>query len=118
MKIVSFLIFVKYKDNKYKIISCNIHLIIDLHIIHLFFFLLDEFTNANASVQLITRFSQHEISGSILFSQHSLIEDIIIISVTLNNFGEPSLWSWKIKEFPVDYSILTNRCTDQNLGNK
>lgn len=81
-------------------------------------FVLDEFINANASVQLITRFSQNEISGSILFSQHSLIEDIILISVSLNNFGEASEWSWQIKEFPVDYSMLTNRCTDQNLGNR
>jgi len=69
-------------------------------------------------VQLITRFSQNGIHGSVLFSQHSSIDDIIQISVSLNNFGNPSQWSWYIKEFPVDYTILNDRCTDQHLGNK
>lgn len=79
---------------------------------------LDEFTNVNTSLQLITRFSQNLIHGSILFSQHSSIDDIILISVSLNNFGDSSQWSWHIKEFPVDYTILTDRCTDKNLGNR
>lgn len=82
------------------------------------FFFSDEFTNVNTSLQLITRFSQNRIHGSILFSQHSSNDDIIQISVSLNNFGEPSQWSWQIKEFPVDYTILSDRCTDKNLGNK
>lgn len=69
-------------------------------------------------MQLITRFSQNQIYGTILFSQHSLIDDIILISVSLNNLGDLSLWSWQVKEFPVDYTMLTDRCTDQNLGNK
>lgn len=79
---------------------------------------LDEITNVNTSAQLITRFSQNLIHGSISFSQHSSIEDIILISVLLNNFGNPSQWSWQIKEFPVDYSILSDRCSDKNLGNR
>lgn len=79
---------------------------------------LDEFVNVNASVQLTTRFSQNGIHGSILFSQHTSIDDIIQISVSLNNFGDESQWSWQMKEFPVDYTILTGRCTDQNLGNE
>lgn len=88
-------------------------------IVYYFFILdLDEFINVNTSVQLITRFSQHLIHGSILFSQHSLIDDIILISVSLNNFGDSSQWSWQINELPVDYSILTDRCTDKVLGNK
>lgn len=72
----------------------------------------------NTSVQLITRYSQNGIHGSILFSQHSSIDDIIQISVSLNNFGDMSQWSWHIKEFPVDYTIVNDRCTDQHLGNK
>jgi len=72
----------------------------------------------NNSIQLVTRFSQNQIHGSIFFSQHSSIDDIILISVSLDNFGDSLKWSWEIKEFPVDYSILTDRCTEQNLGNK
>lgn len=88
------------------------------NIFKIIIFFLDDFTNANTSLQLITRFSQNRIHGSILFSQHSSNDDIIQISVSLNNFGESSQWSWQIKEFPVDYSVLADRCTDKNLGNK
>jgi len=81
-------------------------------------FFLDEFNNVNTSVQLISRFSQDLIHGSILFSQHSLIDDIIQISVSLKNFGNSLQWSWQIREFPVDYTILADRCSEKNLGNK
>ncbi|XP_026804205.1 uncharacterized protein LOC113547860 [Rhopalosiphum maidis] len=78
----------------------------------------DEFNNVNSSIQLISRFSQNLIHGSILFSQHSLIDDIILISVSLKNFGNSLQWSWQIKEFPVDYTNLVDRCSDKNLGNR
>ncbi|XP_050440615.1 uncharacterized protein LOC126845769 [Adelges cooleyi] len=78
----------------------------------------DEFVNANSTAQLVTQFSQHQIHGSILFSQHTSLEDIILLSVSLSNFGDSLEWSWQIREFPVDYSILEERCTDRNLGSK
>ncbi|XP_050528218.1 uncharacterized protein LOC126898318 [Daktulosphaira vitifoliae] len=76
------------------------------------------FTNLNHTAQLVARFSQHQIHGIVIFSQHSSIEDIILISISLSNLEESSNWSWEIRELPVDYTILYDRCSDTNLGNK
>ncbi|XP_066247756.1 uncharacterized protein Rsod [Euwallacea similis] len=69
------------------------------------------------STVLRSYISDQGLHGTITFTQD---HDQFIISTKLEPTLEypSSIWSWYITEFPVDYTLIENRCEQERIGNK
>lgn len=67
------------------------------------------------SLELKSYVSQEGLHGTITFTK---VKNAIKITTNLNGTLEHlyQTWSWAVTEFPVDYSILENRCDPSKLG--
>ncbi|KAL1137771.1 hypothetical protein AAG570_009467, partial [Ranatra chinensis] len=61
-------------------------------------------------IELTAHLSENGVHGSITFSSD---EENVLISTRLNTDQQ---WSWSIREFPVIYTELEDRCIDRKLG--
>lgn len=61
--------------------------------------------------------SENNLHGEIYF-RHSAEEDIVIVTAVVRTFTSETLEnvSWNIRQLPVDYTALDQRCTDNALG--
>jgi len=68
------------------------------------------FVKTSQTIELTAHFSENGVHGFVAFSQD---ENIVHIVSKLNTQSE---WNWLVKELPVDYSELEDRCSDRRLG--
>ncbi|XP_034232585.1 uncharacterized protein LOC117640300 [Thrips palmi] len=75
-------------------------------------------------LELTARFSQSGIHGEVRFTADAngtgtgtLVNTYLEVVDDLEASAEtPDVWSWSIREYPVDYSLLGGRCEDEQLG--
>lgn len=72
--------------------------------------------NQTNGIKLTAYLSQNGLHGEITFTY--LPSNRIRLQANLKPTIEfPNrIWSWSIREFPVDYTLIDNRCTDEHLG--
>lgn len=75
------------------------------------------FSDAATSLVLKSYISEHGLHGTITFTQ-AKDQSSLTISTNLNVTLEypNQLWTWGVREFPVDYTNLESRCRPSHLG--
>lgn len=69
-----------------------------------------------AKKEVYARFNENGIKGTVSIRQTS--NDLIIVTATLYVVDGSNVkqCDWKIRNFPVDYTILEDRCSNNYLG--
>jgi hypothetical protein len=67
-------------------------------------------------IQLTAYVSQSGLHGEVIFWQQPGNGSIVVVRTSLQAVDEQSQWSWMVKELPVFYSSIEDRCTDDKLG--
>lgn len=75
------------------------------------------YINGHPTVELVAEFSQSGIQGNIIFMQLHTNEILIKTNLEWTVAEDPPQFSWKICEFPVDYTQIEDRCNKKKLGN-
>ncbi|KAI5714037.1 hypothetical protein M8J76_009978 [Diaphorina citri] len=69
-------------------------------------------------IKLKAYISQHGVQGEVTLEQHyderSIQIDTTGLVRKVDTWGD--LWHWSIREFPIEYTRLEERCTDERLG--
>jgi hypothetical protein len=60
--------------------------------------------------------SQSGLHGEVVFQQQPGDEGTVVVHTSLEAIDEQSQWSWVVRELPVLYSSIEDRCGDDKLG--
>jgi Cu/Zn superoxide dismutase len=66
--------------------------------------------------QLTAYVSQSGLHGEVIFQQHPGVKSTVMVQTSLQAIDEQSQWSWMVRELPVFYSHIQDRCGDDKLG--
>jgi len=66
--------------------------------------------------QLTAYVSQSGLHGEVIFQQHPGDKSTVMVQTSLQAIDEQSQWSWMVRELPVFYSQIQDRCGDDKLG--
>jgi hypothetical protein len=66
--------------------------------------------------QLTAYLSQSGLHGEVVFQQHPGDKSTVMVQTSLQAIDEQSQWSWMVRERPVFYSHIQDRCDDDKLG--
>ena len=64
-------------------------------------------------IQLTAYVSSSGLHGQVTFQQQS---GAVVVRTSLQAVDEQSEWSWSIRELPVLYTTVQDRCHDDKLG--
>lgn len=67
-------------------------------------------------IELTAYISQNGLHGEVTFQRHSSNTGSLLVKVSLQPVDEFSKWSWSIREYPVHYNNLEDRCREEKLG--
>ncbi|KAJ4431919.1 hypothetical protein ANN_20526 [Periplaneta americana] len=67
-----------------------------------------------SGIQLTAYISQSGLHGEVIFQQQS--GDGVTVRTSLQAIDGQSQWSWSVRELPVSYSSIDDRCGDNHLG--
>lgn len=73
-------------------------------------------TRPCCGVQLTAYVSQSGLHGEVVFQQQPGGEGTVVVQTSLEAIDEQSQWSWLVRELPVSYSSIEDRCGDDKLG--
>lgn len=73
-------------------------------------------TRPCCGVQLTAYVSQSGLHGEVVFQQQPGGEGTVVVQTSLEAIDEQSQWSWVVRELPVFYSSIEDRCGDDKLG--
>ncbi|GLH08747.1 Uncharacterized protein GBIM_13929 [Gryllus bimaculatus] len=74
--------------------------------------------NVCLGIKLTAYLSENGLHGTVDFQEQPKDSKNVYIQVSLQVAEDQSVWSWQIREFPLYYTNLENRCTGNNLGSK
>ncbi|PSN32762.1 hypothetical protein C0J52_15463 [Blattella germanica] len=69
-----------------------------------------------SGIQLTAYISESGLHGEVIFQQQSGNGSSIIIRTELQATDEQSQWTWTVRDLPVFYTDIENRCSDEKLG--